>query len=965
MPQPDQRTGVDEQLEERSEDLVDWIEKRLDGPLSDPVKVLEVQYERALDELVPLLLGCLAAGEESERLQRLARRITRHFLFNYYFGFMLFKFSPSYRGEAVKTARQRLLEDAFRKLAWFEPARQLMAAHFAAALEQRLHKMLREFLGTHKRTFHPRHAFLQTATRIGLADIWERLGRYSQDLYQGLAFGLSGFYLLFKSTGVVRPQEFETLVEYAHKLVREGWWGEITDVVRVLTIASLSSEQQERLLDFGCFLLGVGNVAHDEAADERYPLARIEEMGPSPPTVHAPRMAEQISERQLREASRIGGESRPSGEQSVLWGRREEVARFLGILANQNLEALAILREGQLLEVAVASLLTPALRHLPVMEALAHHLGQDRRACLSDDQLKTLRESKQLLDKEPAEFLLHLICQDDGSCPWPLQILENASGLTEDADRRLAAMVQEESNVHALCALIQICLKCEERGDRIPRELEGALCARLMTLLFDLEVYPRSEWIPFLGIGAAGPLLEVLERIYSVLREGESSSLHPRSLRLLHEISCQAQQMPQPDVVTLAACWRVDPDDQATGCTLVERVQEAISLLRHPTDRWTQEIVAGTLCTAIAQCASARRAIANSLRTMRHPDLALPLLEELLDIAATGDWYRQNPELYGEAFKSVVALQPLTRRALLLLEHGFIVSGMPESRLGFTVTPAFVQDQIMPLLVHEVSPDAVSFLVDLVWRLHCSSCSSNLPMDVYERPSLRVAINEKIHRYLHISYEEGYNLILLCALQSLANVPNLSMREQRVIWRIYRTSWNALIKSLSLLILSRQRPLREETTLALIRILKEDPFAAFFKTSLRYLFRSLLFRIFHRESPPDADLNYTFLCQGVAVNMITALLRQQRDDIVVKEHRQDMEEALLSTVSSFRYSMEPHLTEYTSLGTYAWGTKAMAQMMGATPEESEHVWSTRPSWIAQPADLAYQALHDLRTEKVL
>jgi hypothetical protein len=80
-----------------------------------------------------------------------------------------------------------------------------------------------------------------------------------------------------------------------------------------------------------------------------------------------------------------------------------------------------------------------------------------------------------------------------------------------------------------------------------------------------------------------------------------------------------------------------------------------------------------------------------------------------------------------------------------------------------------------------------------------------------------------------------------------------------------------------------------------------------------------------------------------------------------------MEKALLSAVSAFRYGMEPHLTEYTSLGTYAWGTRAMAQMMGATPEEAAQgkMGSARPSWLAHPADMAYQALRDLIDQKAL
>jgi hypothetical protein len=952
---------------------IDLIQARLDGPLSDPIKVLEAQYELALNELIPLLDKGSTGGEQSERVQRLAYRITRRFLFNYYLGFVAFKFSPSYRNKSTKSNRQRAIEEALQKLARFDFARQLMVEYFMAALEYRLHRKLREYLNAYKSTRNPRYALRRRITRVALADDWEKLGRYNQTFYQGFSFGLSGFSLLFKSTGNVRPEEFEALMNHADRLALECSslrifeWKDITDVVSVLTATSLSPEQKQQLSSFVHALLYDEKYAYN-APDVMLDITTdVEKMGFSPTLTNALKSMGKLLESYTGETSQISRESGLFREHESLKIRHEQVADMLALLSGQSQEALSLLQESELLEQAEKRFLPITLNNLPAMQMLATHLGRNRRAHLSDDYLEVLRESSQPLDKEPAEFLLNIIREESYLNPWATQILENVPALTEEADRRIALFLESDESPSILDALIKMYFNFHERGINPPREVEGALLARVMTQLFESEASPRSSWISLLQI-TGSPLQEVLEQINGILKEGESSKLYARSLEILHAITSWAEQMPQPDAVTLAACWLVDPVNGLRGDrTLLERIQEASDFLRQPADWLTQQTVTSILYIAIVRCPGARLVIAQSLRTLRHPELALPLLEKLLNIAAAGDRYHQDPKLYTEAFKSVVALEPLIPKALALLEKSLWDRQKLDLLSHSTLTPAFVYDQILPLFDNDVSPRAISTLIDLIWHYHCPMCSKALPWTVYEHVTLQLMINEKVHRYLHIPHAEGFyadGLILLCALQSLTQVTNLSLPQQRVILRMYRTSWHTLIKSLSLLILGRQKPIREATLLTLIRVLRRDPTAALYQTMAQYLLRSLLFRVFRWESSLEPHVNYSYLCQGVAVHIISDLLRQQRDNTLVRKHQEALERTLLSAVSFFRYAMEPFLTGYISVGTSAEGTKAMAQIMGVSPEEVEQEMAS-PSWAAHPSDLAYQALHDLRREKGL
>lgn len=393
--------------------------------------------------------------------------------------------------------------------------------------------------------------------------------------------------------------------------------------------------------------------------------------------------------------------------------------------------------------------------------------------------------------------------------------------------------------------------------------------------------------------------------------------------------------------------------------------------------------------------AGKRLVVAKALGKLHHSPWALHLLNQLFQIALEmaqvwinseryyREFYYESEELLEEVTKSSASLKPLTSGAIQLLQKALITSETSNSELRSVLTPAFVFNEILPRLAHEVLPEAVPLLVELVWHYHCflypgdnhdvvfsigkrfgwspkwEICTTQPSID--RQLFLRSTFNEKIHRYLHIFHVEGFyadGLVLLCALQSLANVTNLTLAQQMIMWRVYRSSWHALTKSLCLLILGRQRPISEQTVRELIRVLRQDPLAALWKTTIKHGVRSLLFHLLYRMSPPEPnfnDFNYTCFCQTIAVGMIGNLLRQEQDDPIVSKHHDVLTKALLATTSLFRYGMEPHITRSESTVS---GSKGLMRLLGATQEEED-----RTTWIAHPTDRAYQVLLDLITAK--
>lgn len=1027
------------------------IRERVEStPPDDFLKALEAEYEIALKELAAQL------GQYPEELNEhstnLVERLAKHFLFNYYTGFAIAKFTrpfaPLYRKQDLPTFRQRALEDAIQDLAQIEPARKLMVEWFEAALEGKLAQLLREWLGSAGSTINPKRSFYRSIAQpfLFFAAEAEKWNRYETDtdVFNILDFGLGGFYLIFKRTGVIRDSEFECLLKYLEHLANKRpsfFISIVVDVIRILAIPVLSPAQRAKLSSFVASLRDLENIPYKDIYEQiEDPIVRAEtrldSIGLSHPISWILKKLYRIM--YPYEKNNPASEDKDQKKERAQIIRRLQVAEMVGILASQD-EGLLFSFEDLIsiplhgadetaVNFAFAGVLPSFLRWPSSLKILARILKSRQQTAFSTLVVETLQETDISLSSDMAQRLIEIIREQGDSAQWVWQILENVSVLSEPAESWITTrVVQVETNPAVLRAIMRLHENLAQRQS--VTDLEDALISRMINLVTTDDVSLDTQWINWLiNLGRREPLRKLLETLI-VSASKTLPARKPRYIETLRLIASQAERVKNIDAVTLAACWLVDPDDWIEDKRpLIEKIKESIAMLgASDTDENTQKRIVSIFEHAIPkeplsitsdrlneiarkegylaadyvqkhlmlapifaeplhlfpeskrEGADKRLAVAKALGKIHYPQLALSLLENLLQLALEmeqawkssryTEFSYEARQIARETLKSIVMLKPLTTQAVLLIQDTLMASRAHESPLHSELTPAFIHEIIYLLAhEHEVSPKAVPVLIELVWRNHCgplindeSLCvrrNEPAPLKALERPSFQLIIGEKIHRYLHI-YDESYGaegLILLCALQALANVTYLTFPQQQIIWRVYRSSWHALTKSLCLLILGRQRrPVRKETVRELIRVLRQDPTMAYGKTIIKYLFRSLLFRIFNKMSPPDPDLNYTYLCQTVAVSMVGTLLNQERHDPIVRKRHRTLEKALLATTSLFRYGME--LQVDASMTTS--GAKGMAQVMGATQSEED-----KTTWMAHPADRAYQVLQDLITAGV-
>ena len=1036
---------------------IDDILNTLERMPPDPLKALEAEYEIALKGSVAYFSG-RSSAEMDEREKDIVQRLSRHFLFNYYMGFSLIKFIAPYRDQGTPTTRQYALEEAIQKLALIEPARKLMTECFAAALEGKLHRMLREWMDTGKFTLHPRRSLGRAAARIVFADDWETFGQYTDDVFKTLHFGLGGFYLIFKGTGAIWPGEFKTLMKYIQRItttrnLQDAKIPNYIDMARILVTPVLSSDRQDEFISFVLSLLDQKRFPSLTYENIKDPVARseavIDDMGFSHRLTSFLKLPFRIkriqawSRKEDERSREIRQMLHPHPEQEELARRRLLVSDLLSILSVQSDQPLQILDQKNLdfsPSILFSAFKRPSLIRPSMMERLDLCFRTDRwnSSPGEKDWTKELQKSNASLDKLGMQFLVGIIRQQREHAQWAWQILENVPTVGTPAMWWLITVLPAEENSAVLRALMRLHENFAQRQSlnttqrQLLNNLEDALISRIINLVTITDVSLDPQWINWLinlghgGPGHGKPLRRMLEALVNGLAS-ETLSAQTRYFETLRLIADQAERAKNIDAVTLVACWLVAPDDWIEdNRPLVERIKESLAILgASDTDENTQKRVVGILKHAIPkeppsitsdqlneiagkegylaadyvqrhlmlapifaeplhlfpeskrEGADKRLAVAKALGKIHYPYLALPLLENLLQLALEmeqawkssryTEFSYEARQIARETLKSIAMLKPLTAQAVLLIQKTLMASRAHESLLHSELTPDFIHE-LMPLLTHGVSAEAVPVLIELVWHNHCGPLINDeslcvrrdepAPLKAYERPSLQLIIGEKFHRYLHIIQYEGYHaegMILLCALQSLANVTDLTFPQQQIIWRVYRSSWHALTKSLCLLILGRQRPVREETVHELIRVLRQDPTTAHGKTIIKYLFRSLLFRIFYKMSPPDPDLNYIYLCQTVAVSMVGTLLNQERHDPIVRKRRRALKKALLATTSLFRYGMEMQVDASMS----ASGAKGMMPLMGVTQSEEE-----KTTWMTRPADRAYQVLDDLITAGV-
>lgn len=921
------------------------------------IAALEAQYEINLFRFVE------REDLSNEGNTQAAHRFTRHFLFNYFTGFFFLKFIPTYkmRPSGRKTIRQTSIERAIHRLAQIDTSRHLMSEYFIAGVNRDVHRKFRELVNADKHTLHPRLALFRSVTRLGLADDWEKLSTH------GIEFGLSGFSLLFHANpGVLLPEEFETLIAYARQLADERNWVGVRDVFNLLSTANVSSKQQKQLLEFAHSMLDTTLYPYSEPDEDL--STKNEKMEVSSVLKRVLKVQASMYGKRIQQVTRLHAESRPSREHNSMVRRREEVVRTLTVLAFQSDEAREALRnltlralEEQKLKsrdkwvsepaiqqfgAAVESLLLVSMTDVRSLETLFFALAASGKKTLSDDHLEALREANLQLDEDPIEFLLEHIRAGGDARLWSEQILANIPRLSGRVINLLREIVPEENDISVLKALVSLYkqLRVRNQNQQLLLEFEQILATRLRVALFDREVPFETDWVSFV-IGAMKReqlLRTVLEEVVVILRSEQEPSLEKRCFDVLHAIAQQAEQMIEPDAYTLAACILIDPHDWIRdGSELLDRVDEARHFFES-TDRIQAQRVVQLLDAAMRSRSQMRMVIVQSFRTFEYTDLTLPLLEQIMDEAMAGGFGNQKPELFVNAFKSVAGQSPLTPQILRLLQIGLLPS-FEEDRQT-TLSAAVVYREVLPLLTHEIAPDSVLLLIELVQQCHCLICGPALSIGRYKRSPFRSPVQELRHRYAHIEYgvQEPEHLILVCALQALTNVSDLSPTHQDFIERVYRTSWLTIVKALSLRILCNQQPIRERTIALLENLLRRNAEVdRAFSTPLKDGLHWRLSRRFHEETPPMADWESVRHLQTVAVYELSTLL-QDKDLPSSEQYQHRFERDLLATISLFRQATEAR-----------WTT-------GGTSSEipiSKHI-DPDQDWSGYPSDLAYSILYE-------
>lgn len=951
--------------------LVDQLVKQAWTEQPDYLDALDVNFELAIGHLIERRLDYT-----KDRSPQLVLHLTSALLLNYYIGCLLFQFIASHKTvipvESLKSTRQQNIEQLLQRLAQFESCRQLMATYFTAALEKRLHRLWRAEI-----RFRP-STLAQGVARILLpiifSDDWEKLADH------GITFGLNGFFLLFSATAATVPNhEFESLLNYLRQLMDKGRWRSCNDVVHILSLAHLSPEQQVQLLALVESILDLSRYPYKDDTED--PRTRIDALQLSPLLTSILKRLSAERRDQPKNWAEINTQYRPVREGNAMIFRQCEVIQMLSALARQNDAALVVLQDitiqalkqqrmqyantagfgpaSELIEASLESLLLVASTHRQTLDTLYTCLKSSGQTTLMEAQIKALTESDVRLSEESAEYLLNVIRAEDNACRWAEQILENVPGLGYEAIDLIVDILPEEQDVRVLQVLTRIAQKSVQgQGVPVNQQLQRALVARLKKLLFDPKAPLEADWIAFLSKALnREPLRLILDQAIHVLSREADISLQSRTQDVLRMIGQEAYRIFEPDAATLAACWLVDPTHFGQDPRpLADRVQEAKEFLVYNANHSIAKRIVEILDSVVAINDQVLEVVARSLRSFAYPNLAIPLLERLMDLAML---QRRSSNLYSEAFKSIATLRPLTPQALQVLQECLVVAC--EIDWPILLTPQIVYDEVLPLLTSEVPAESIEPLIRMVWDSHCEICSRSFPLNAYEQPSWRLYVEKLRHRYLHREPEvqEADELILLCALQVLTNVSTLSCFQQRIIKRLWQTSWRAPVKARALLILNRQRPLQEETIRTVERILSTNPAISFYVTLLKDQLRRWLFRRYQQRQDhlSDAHPGYIYLCQSVAISTVATFLRE----VDTTKYRKRLSRVLLKVVAPTRIIAEQQFAREASVGANA-TNKALAWIMGVVQVDSVH---KKPIWVSRPSNIAYQTLRDLWSQHLL
>ncbi len=925
--------------------------------------------------------------------------LTQRLLLDLYEGFAALGF----RGRSGVPARlrppapaaQRQLTNTLKQLAVLPVARQEAFRWALTALRGGLNALLRALLGQKifrpdlpaPRTWNPVRLLTRLGGRISLALLGSVSGSASGERPQH-EFGLTVLHLLLEADPVLPPPVFSELLALARRwgqglpFVMEG---NLRDLWRALTPARLTSSQCDAL------------------AELILPWDRLEEFPSHSPTTRRQLLAAMLEADQTEGLPRAAllTLSRLLPDRPVLpetdddflrrgrANRHATLTLALGVLARSDerffphllAELNALFATYYTVEAGFAlfGVLDAFLEHPAWLEPLAALMQKYRWQKFEDIWQDDLELWSPALSAAALETLHRLATREENA--WAGQILAAASGLTDEAPALFLDLARRADEA-AFTRLLPLVSRLRVRGG-LPPAFDSLLLERTLAALRENRPPPEA-WIRGVLEGNEELLRALLMRLQPLLTdspppphvpEETPAWLSPSAIRspspaenLLRILADQVNEMDSPSPGKLAACWLADPDDcLQSGLPLAERLRLADALLRRgrkeetilwlnralppaestPEMRqqaqdypalkaaWAHPSLTAVLLEdyltgkGLRSGAARRLALARALAALP-PDLALPALRRLFDLACEmyrawyesdrlyTEFYRESNDLAAALRDTLFTLQPLQPETVLLLRDLLLTSEtLPESGFTLGLSPGALSRTMSPLAARTVNPQAVERLLE--W---------------FEPGFLP----------LHNPYKQTVSKQL--ALLALSSVTNLTPAQREALWRVGYAAPDMHTRSLTLLVLGRQRPLDERAWRTVLDLLH---------TSWLSHYRQRVAEIRRLEEQVKYPLllpGDVFLLLGVAV---TVSAEWSRDSVLSPQQHASLRRAWEKAASELNRIVEARLAESThphipadraaTLGL----ARSLCQVVGKSPADD-------PDWLTRPAALALELL---------
>jgi hypothetical protein len=921
--------------------------------------------------------------------------ITRRLLLDLYEGFAALGFRgrsgvPARLRPPALAAQQRLTA-ALKRLAILPAARQEAFHWSLTALRGRLNALLRSHLASASRTWNPLRLLNRLGGQVALALLGLVSGSASGERPQH-EFGLTVLHLLLEADPTLPSQTFSELLELARRwgqglpFVMEG---NLRDLWRALTPAHLTPAQCEAL------------------AELILPWSRLEEFPTHSPTtrrelLHAELEADQtegLPRAALLALSRLLPDAPvlPETDDDIL--RRDRTNRHatltlaLGVLARSDerffphllaeLHALFATYDTVEAGFALFGVLDAFLERPAWLEPLAVLMQAYRWQKFEDIWQDDLELWSPLLSAEALEALYRLATREENA--WAGQILGAASGLTDES-RDLFLDLVRHADDSAFTVLLPLVSRLRARGG-LPPAFDSLLLERMFAALTEGHLPPEA-WTRGLLEGNEELLRALLLRLYPLLADSASAappaaepawpfpSARERRLSsppqvLLRTLAEQANEVAWASPLKLAACWLADPEDRlGSGLPLAERLRLAGALLRRGREQdaivwleralppaastpemiqrleaardypalkavWAHPSLAPVLLEdfltyeGLRSGAARRLALTRTLAALP-PDLALPVLRRLFDLACEmyrawyesdrlfTEFYRESNDLAAALRDTLFALQPLQPETVLLLRDLLLSSEtLPEGGFTIELSPGALSRTMSTFAARTVSPEAIERLLE--W---------------FEPGFLP----------LHNPYKQTVSKQL--ALLALSNVSNLSPAQREALWRVGCAAPDMHTRSLSLLVLGRQRPLDERAWRTVLDLLSASWLSHYRQRTaeVRRLQETVEYPLL---LPGDV-----FLLLGTAVAVST---EWSREVSLSQAQRASLRRAWDKAASEINRIVEARLAESTHphLPTAQAETLGLARSLcdavGKSPDDD-------PDWLTRPAALALELL---------